>query len=60
MKNIITLRPVKNKKISPERFMKLTEKEKKNIKKVDFIPPELGDKGFGLFNLIYKRPVYNG
>lgn len=60
MKGIITLKPIKNKRITPERFMRLTEKEKKNIKEIHFIPPKLGDKNFGSFRLTYKRPIYNG
>ncbi|MBA3009719.1 MAG: hypothetical protein KKF12_12275 [Proteobacteria bacterium] len=58
MNNYIDLKLIKRKKISPNRYLKLSAKEKGNIEKCSFVAPKLGESGFGFFEIILKRPVY--
>jgi len=59
LKNIETY-PAKttdNELITPEEFLALTPSQKLLIKKIDIIPPKLGEKGFGMFKITYIDPL---
>lgn len=48
--------------LSIERFMALSEKEKRKIKSIKIIPPKLDDlhnDNFGTIFVTYKTPTYN-
>ena len=44
--------------ISAKSFLSLSDKEKRNIKSCEFIPPAIGDNNFGKFVITMKYPVY--
>jgi len=46
-------------KITPQKFLSLSKKEKDNIAQIDIIPPKLGSKYFGGFLLKLKNPIPN-
>ena len=46
-------------KITPQKFLSLSKKEKDNIAQIDIIPPKLGTKDFGGFLIKLKNPILN-
>lgn len=54
--NMQTYMPTSTQTVSPEEYMELVKKDAKNIKRSRFIPPRLGKKGFGKFEIEYKTP----
>lgn len=49
--------PVSKEKIAPVEYLNLSEQERKNIKKVQFVPPKVGmESGFGFFIVEYTTP----
>lgn len=58
MKDIIDLIPKRTKTLSPKKFLRLTAKERADIKSSRFVPPKLGEEGFGKFVVIVKNPEY--
>ncbi len=44
--------------ITPKEFMNLSEKDKKNIKKIEIVPPKLGRADFGKIRINLKTPIY--
>ena len=52
--------PLKEERISPSTYIKLTPEQKANIESAEIIPPKLGSKGFGSFLIRYKFPVFKG
>lgn len=58
MSTIVNLIPNKIREISPEKFLKLDQHEKQNIESCRFVPPTIGDSGFGKFIVTVKIPTY--
>lgn len=58
MDKAINLKPIKVRRISAERYIKLSAREKDNIERARFVPPRIGSRGFGFFELVLKRCVY--
>ena len=56
--NILNLYPKREKILTPEEFLSLTEKERENIEESKIIPPTLGGHSFGSFWVRFKRPIY--
>ena len=56
--NILNLYPKREKILTPEEFLSLTEKERENIEESKIIPPTLGEYSFGSFWVRFKRPIY--
>jgi len=54
----LILRPVKSKKLSSRDFLKMPWKERRSIARTQFVPPKIGDRGFGYFIIDYKTPLY--
>ncbi len=58
MEKTIELTPQTKQIINPEDYLRLTDSEKRNIKKSKFVPPQLGSNNFGCFELILKNPIF--
>ena len=58
MKKYIDMINTKKNIISPKTFLSLSDKEKRNIKSYDFIPPAIGDNNFGKFAITMKYSTY--
>jgi len=58
MKKNIQLRPMKKRRVSPKKYLRLSRAERTNISDTRFIYPKVGDSGFGYFEITFKRPVY--
>ncbi|MGC7560887.1 hypothetical protein [Pasteurella sp. PK-2025] len=58
MKNTV-LTPIKTRKLSPKQYLAEVKRNSvsNNIDHVTFIPPKLGSKGYGSFQVTYKMPV---
>lgn len=54
MKKMRTLKPVKSRILSPEEFVVFVEKRRERIEHSRFIPPNVGQKGFGRFHVEFK------
>jgi hypothetical protein len=54
MKKLRTLKPIKSQTLSPERFVVLVEKKREKIESSRFVPPSIGQKGFGRFHVEFK------
>lgn len=54
MKKLRILKPVKSRIISPGEFVVLVEKKREKIESSRFIPPAIGQKGFGRFHVEFK------
>jgi hypothetical protein len=57
----IDLTPISFVKVSAEKFLRIAKREKKNIKSVSIIPPDLGelsDDDFGSLLVEYNTPKY--
>ena len=48
---------IQRKKVSPESFRRLFERQRENIKSYHIIPPNLGSEDFGSIELYFKVPV---
>lgn len=57
-KREVELTPTSHRLVSPEEFLQMCEKESDNIRSSSYIPPRMGDEGFGHFEVHLKRPVY--
>lgn len=53
--NSMLLRPIKTERLTAIKFLEISEKSN-NIEKSRFIPPKLGSKGFGKFEVTYRIP----
>lgn len=51
---IRTLKAVKSRMVSADEYQIIIETRKGNIESSRFIPPKLGDKGFGKFKITFK------
>lgn len=49
---------VNSEQLSPERYLKLTDREKSNISTVRIVPPIVGARGFGFIEVSYILPTY--
>ena len=58
MEDIIDLIPKKNRTLSPQAFINLTDRERKDISSLRFELPKLGSNGFGRFVAKLKNPTY--
>lgn len=47
--------PKQKETLLPNDYIKLAQEERSNIKTVRFIPPKLGQRGYGSFEVTYKR-----
>lgn len=56
MRNTL-MKPIAKAYLTAEEYLKLVETDANNIKKSKFIPPTIGRKGFGFFEVEYKHPV---
>ncbi|AHG64888.1 hypothetical protein [Advenella mimigardefordensis] len=54
----IDLVPVGNENLSATEFIELVKTSKHLIKKSEIVPPVLGKKDFGSFDVSYNRPIY--
>ncbi len=55
----IELLPKKTVRVSPKKFLQMSEEERTKIARCRFIPPKLGGKGFGKVELTYRHPIYS-
>lgn len=55
---VIDVTPVLVEKVSTKEYLRLMKTSERNIKRSTFIPPKLGDKHFGRFEIEYKYPVF--
>jgi len=44
--------------VSPEEFLKILETQRDDVEDVRFIPPKLGGKHFGKFEIKRRTPYY--
>lgn len=44
--------------VDPEEYLRLLKTDKKNIKKTEIVPPQIGENGFGRFIVTLTTPVY--
>ncbi len=58
MKPIINLVPSYKRNINPQTFLNLSNEEKRDIRFTKFVPPALGESGFGHFVITLKKPTY--
>lgn len=58
MEDIIDLIPQKNRTLSPQAFLDLTDRERKDISSLRFELPKLGSNSFGCFVAKLKNPTY--
>ena len=58
MEDIIDLIPKTSKDLSPQAFLDLTDRERKNISSLRFELPKLGAAGFGRFVAKLKTSTY--
>lgn len=47
---------VTKEKISAAEYLDLAKNDSPSIKRVSFVPPRIGDKGFGSFEVEYRNP----
>ncbi len=59
MNTIIDLVQNKKREISPEKFLNLDKNEKRNIESCRFVPPTVGERGFGKFIVTMKHATYS-
>lgn len=60
MKKLITsieLTPVKNEKVSAQRFARIAKEQPHNIARSRFVPPRIGANDFGSFEIEYRTPM---
>ena len=50
--------PTKKRRVGAEEFLKIFKSRKKDIRSTSFIPPALGDGGFGFFEIEYKNTIF--
>ncbi len=50
--------PEKEEVISPKEYLNLTREQKAEIEDIQIVPPRIGSRGFGLFRVTRKFPVY--
>lgn len=48
---------IRRKKVSPESFPRVFERQRGNIKSYHIVPPNLGSDDFGSIELYFKVPV---
>lgn len=41
--------------LSPREFVRLNAAEKRNVKRTEFVPPRLGEPGFGKMRVVLRR-----
>lgn len=56
----LVLTPTKERILKPEAYLADIKLHQDVIKRVEFIPPKLGSKGFGSFRVQYDTPVLVG
>lgn len=49
--------PVTRETVSAQEFLRLTRGGGRSIKRSRFVPPTLGARGFGRFEVVYSVPV---
>ena len=50
--------PVTQSRVSASDFLEISEKTPDNIREVRFIPPRIGGKGFGCFDVKFSMPRF--
>ncbi len=58
MEDIINLIPRTSRELSPQAYLDLTDRERKDISSLRFELPKLGAAGFGRFVAKLKTPTY--
>lgn len=58
MTGLLDAAPRRRSRLSAGAYLKLTAEDRANIAKVRLIPPTLGSRDFGGFEVTYKRPVF--
>lgn len=58
MTGLINAVPRRRSRISARAYLRLTAEERANIAKVRLIPPTLGSRDFGGFEVTYRNPVF--
>jgi len=51
------LLPVRVERLPASRFLEMAERERANIARSRFIPPAIGSRSFGTFEVQYRLPV---
>jgi len=51
------LLPVRVERLAPNKFIETIERNKGNIERTRFIPPVIGSRGFGTFEVRYRTSV---
>ncbi len=51
------LAPVKRERMTPQDFMIASNEQRGNIAHVKFIPPVIGDRTFGTFDVEYQNAI---
>jgi hypothetical protein len=54
----IELRRITSKKVSPRKYLQILRKGGGNIRKSEYVPPSLGEGGFGYFVVTLKEPEF--
>lgn len=49
--------PTKERRLTPREYLKEVQSHADIIVDADFVPPKIGSKGFGFFNVRYSTPV---
>ena len=44
--------------MSPEAYLNMTPERRANVKSARFVPPQIGDRNFGRFEVTLKFPEY--
>lgn len=49
--------PVRREALTPEEYRRLTSESQTTIARARYVPPQLGDGGFGRFEVEYSIPI---
>ena len=58
MTGLLNAAPRRRSRLSASDSLRLTPEDRANIAQVRIIPPKLGNRDFGGFEVTYKRPVF--
>lgn len=56
-KSVEVLVPVRVERLPANKFVEVVEQSRVNIARSRFVPPSIGSRGFGHFEVEYKVPV---
>ncbi len=58
MSGLLNATPRRQVRLNARDYLRLTAEERTNITKVRIIPPTLGCRDFGGFEVTYRRPIF--